>query len=278
MMNGMTRRRRPAIYSAGSHLILAVASFALATWLAVDSSGGRCDDTASCLEVNFKLLAFVPMAYVCAFGLWTYVQSRLLRSLFGRKSPRQTSAAALNVAAGITALCIGLALGGWWFWAGFCLASAAIPGLVTSWAAQPLDPSHPYVPVWRRPAGARNCRSVLAIPVHFGHDALVEAVDITVDGPALEGILGPLSDMRSSTIRSALIAMGEELGFAAESSGCRVEGQRCSLALAWYPSGQLSIGGSVSGSDEAGNVVTFRGRAPARLVLRHEVRRADVGS
>jgi hypothetical protein len=150
MMNGMTRRRA-AIFSAGSHLVFAVVSFTFAAWLAVDSSGGRCDDTASCLEVNSKLFVFGAMAYVCAFGLWTCVQSRLLRSLFGRKSPRQTSAAVLNVVAGITALIIGLALGGGWFVVGFCLASAAIPGLVTSWAAQPLDPSHPYVPVGRRP-------------------------------------------------------------------------------------------------------------------------------
>ena len=153
-------RRRAAICSGGSHLVLAVASFAFAGWLAVDSSGGRCDDTGTCLEVNFKLLAFGAMAYVGAFGLWTCVQSWLLRSLFGRKSPRQTSAAVLNVVAGITALFIGVALGGWWFVAEFCLASAVIPGLVTSWAAQPLDPSHPYVPVETTGLVVPNRRSV----------------------------------------------------------------------------------------------------------------------
>ena len=137
--------------SAWTQLLLAVLAFFLAVWLAVDTSGGRCDDTSSCIEVNGKLLVFGTLAGVVAFVLWAFVQSRLLRSVLSQRSPRQTTAAAGNVVGGFTSVLVGTALGGWWMWAGLCLAFFIVPGLVTMWAAQPLDETHPYVPAWRRP-------------------------------------------------------------------------------------------------------------------------------
>lgn len=144
-------RRRAALCSGGIHLVLAVASLWFAARLAVGSRDARCDGGGSCAALGMIFLLLGPITYVGALGLWLCVQSRLLRSLLGRKSPRQTSAVVLHVAAGLTALIGGIALGGWWWWAGFCAATTVVPGLVTAWAAQPLDPAHPYVPIWRRP-------------------------------------------------------------------------------------------------------------------------------
>jgi hypothetical protein len=43
------------------HLVLSVTAISFAIWLAVSSSGGRCDDTASRLEVNAKMVVFGAM-------------------------------------------------------------------------------------------------------------------------------------------------------------------------------------------------------------------------
>ena len=85
----------------------------------------------------------------------------------------------------------------------------------------------------------------------------METVNITTERPALEGVLGPLSDARDVAIRAELITLSADLEAAAEAVGFRIDGSDGALELAWYPSGQMSIGGSVSGSDNSGNLVTF---------------------
>lgn len=85
----------------------------------------------------------------------------------------------------------------------------------------------------------------------------MECVSITPDGPALEGVLGPLSASDEKTIRSGLVVMGAELQRVADVAGRRVGFLNNGLELVWLPSGQTCIHTSISGADGAGKVVEF---------------------
>ena len=125
-----------AVASGLIHLVLAGSSFASAAWLAVTSSGGRCSDTPSCLEVTMKLLAFNLVGYALAFAIWSIGLHRLLGSVSTNAARRTSSAAALQAGLGASSLLVGIAARN--PWTSVAVAVLPLPEIL-SLSRSPLD-------------------------------------------------------------------------------------------------------------------------------------------
>jgi len=140
-----------ALKSGLIHAVLAGCCFAAATWLAVASSGGRCSDTNSCLEVSIKFVGFNLVGYALAFTLWGVALHRMLRVVSADSARRASSAAALQLFVGATVLIGGIAANEPWTAVGVVVALVLLPGTVAWWAAPRPETDQGYVPWWRRP-------------------------------------------------------------------------------------------------------------------------------
>lgn len=142
----------PAIVAAGTaHLLFAGSAFAVGTWLAVRTSGGACNDSSSCLEVNLKLVGLTLIGYAIAFAAWAAVLHRLLGSTSANAARRASTAALAQLIGGAVVLMAGIAAGSPWSYVGAVLAIAITPTLVTWWATASGRLAEQFLPWWRRP-------------------------------------------------------------------------------------------------------------------------------
>lgn len=129
------------------HGALALAAVGSTVWGAVSVAGGRCTDTASCLEANAYVALFLMVASAAGLSIWAVVLSWLLRRVSGAGASRWSSAVVANFSAGVALVVVSLPLDGWRETTAVLLAMVVLPAAVTWWAAAPDDG---YVPLWRR--------------------------------------------------------------------------------------------------------------------------------